>query len=328
MVLCVVMEVSGVKALLRIRPYVKGSDDETYVRIYNACFNDYDDNRRITIDELRKIQTAPNYSSEGLLIAEWTGSVAGMVDAFIDPPREEPKGFVQSLGVLPEFRRRGIGRELVRKALESLKARGMKVANAWAQTDRETCIRLYRSLGFHEIRAFSMMKASLASLLSEVGENRDVTIRSADLASDENVRLLNRLDNEAFREHFNFRPRTVEETRYTLFEMPWFKGQQWFFAEEAGKPVGYVGTGIDVGLNEEKNLKWGWILDIGVLKPQRRQGVGARLMLHGMRVLKDAGMKDATLYVDDMNPTGAIKLYEKVGFAVARKNLTLELKLE
>jgi len=51
-------------------------------------------------------------------------------------------------------------------------------------------------------------------------------------------------------------------------------------------------------------------------------------MLHGMRVLKDAGMRNAMLYVDDMNPTGAIKLYEKVGFTVAKRNLTLELKLE
>lgn len=322
------MEVSGVKALLKIRPYVKGSDDETYVRIFNACFNDYDDIRRMTINELKKIQAAPNYSSEGLLIAEWSGNVAGMVDAYVDPPREEPKGFVQSLSVLPEFRRRGIGKELVRKALESLKARGMKTANAWAQTDRESCTHLYRNLGFHEIRAFSMMKASLASIPSAVGENKDVTVRSANLDSDEDVRLLNRLDNEAFSEHFNFRPRSLEETQYMLFEMPWFKGQEWFFAEESRCPVGYVGTGIDVGLNEEKNLKWGWILDIGVLKPQRRNGVGARLMLHGMRVLKDVGMRDAMLYVDDMNPTKAIKLYEKVGFTVARKNFTLELKLE
>jgi ribosomal protein S18 acetylase RimI-like enzyme len=172
-----------------------------------------------------------------------------------------------------------------------------------------------------------MMKADLSLLLSEVGENKDVTIRSADLDSDEDVRLLNRLDNEAFREHFNFRQRTVDETRYMLFEMPWFKGQNWFFAEEAGNPVGFLGTGIDIGLNEEKNLSWGWILDIGVLKSQRRQGVGARLMLHGMRVLKDIGMRNAMLYVDDMNPTGAIKLYEKVDFKVARRNLTLELRL-
>ena len=328
MILCVVMEVLGVMTLLRIRPYIKGTDDEAYLGIFNACFNDYDDIRRLTIEDFRKTQEGPSYSLDGLLIAEWNGIAVGMVDAYVDPLREEPKGFIQSLGVLPRFRRRGIGRELVRKAVESLKTRGMKAANAWAQTDRESCIRLYRSFGFQEIRAFSMMEANLASVPSELGEKKDVTIRKADLESEGDIQLLNRLDNEAFREHFNFRPRTVDETRYMLFEMPWFKGQNWFFAEDAGNPVGFLGTGIDMGLNEEKNLRWGWILDIGVLKPQRRQGVGARLMLHGMHVLKEIGMRNAMLYVDDMNPTGAIKLYEKVGFRVAKKNLTLELKLE
>jgi len=314
--------------LLRIRSYVKGTDDEAYVEIFNACFNDYDDIRRLSIEDLKKTQEAPNYSSEGLLIAELDGVAVGMVDAYLDPLREEPKGFIQSLGVLPRFRRRGIGKELVRRAIESLRARRMKTANAWAQTDRGSCINLYRSFGFREIRAFSMMKSDLASIPSELGEKKDVTIRNADLGSDGDIQLLNRLDNEAFREHFNFRLRTLDETRYMLFEMPWFKGQKWFFAEEAGNTVGFLGTGIDFGLNEEKNLRWGWILDIGVLKPERRQGVGARLMLHGMRVLKDAGMRNAMLYVDDMNPTGAIKLYEKVGFTVAKRNLTLELKLE
>ena len=314
--------------MLRIRSYVKGTDDEAYVEIFNACFNDYDDIRRLSIEDLKKTQEAPNYSSEGLLIAELDGVAVGMVDAYLDPLREEPKGFIQSLGVLPRFRRRGIGKELVRRAIESLRARRMKTANAWAQTDREGCIHLYRSFGFREIRAFSMMKSDLASIPSELGEKKDVTIRNADLGSDGDIQLLNRLDNEAFREHFNFRLRTLDETRYMLFEMPWFKGQKWFFAEEAGNTVGFLGTGIDFGLNEEKNLRWGWILDIGVLKPERRQGVGARLMLHGMRVLKDAGMRNAMLYVDDMNPTGAIKLYEKVGFTVAKRNLTLELKLE
>jgi len=328
MILHVVMEVLEVRVLLRIRPYVKGSDDEAYVGIFNECFNDYDDIRRLSVEEFRKTQEAPSYSLEGLLIAEWNGAAVGTVDAYVDPLREEPKGFVQSLAVLPQFRRRGIGKELVRRAVESLKARGMKTANAWAQTDRESCIHLYRSFGFREIRAFSMMKTNLASVPSELGEKKDVIIRKADLESDKDIRLLNRLDNEAFREHFNFRPRMVEETRYMLFEMPWFKGQNWFFAEEAGNPVGFLGTGIDTGLNEEKNLRWGWILDIGVLKPHRRHGVGARLMLQGMRALKDTGMKNAMLYVDEMNPTGAIKLYEKVGFRVAKKNLTLELKLE
>lgn len=43
-------------------------------------------------------------------------------------------------------------------------------------------------------------------------------------------------------------------------------------------------------------------------------------MLHLMQSLKATGMEEALLYVDDMNPTNAIKLYEKLGFKVMRKS--------
>jgi ribosomal protein S18 acetylase RimI-like enzyme len=38
-------------------------------------------------------------------------------------------------------------------------------------------------------------------------------------------------------------------------------------------------------------------------------------------------MDDAVLYVDDMNPTGAIKLYEKLGFKAVTKNIVYQLPL-
>jgi len=68
-------------------------------------------------------------------------------------------------------------------------------------------------------------------------------------------------------------------------------------------------------------------LDIGVLKPNRRKGIGTALMLEAMRVLKAQETEDALLYVDDMNPTNAIKLYEKLGFKTMRKNVIYQLPL-
>jgi ribosomal protein S18 acetylase RimI-like enzyme len=94
-----------------------------------------------------------------------------------------------------------------------------------------------------------------------------------------------------------------------------------------GRPVGYVVAGIDVGLNKEKSVKYGWVLDIGVLKSYRRKGVGSALMHRAMRYLGSQGMENALLYVDDQNPTCAMKLYEKVGFTVYHKNAVYELQL-
>jgi ribosomal protein S18 acetylase RimI-like enzyme len=63
-------------------------------------------------------------------------------------------------------------------------------------------------------------------------------------------------------------------------------------------------------------------MTIGVLKPLRRQGIGTALMLHALKFLKAKGMREAELGVDDSNPTKAIKLYERVGFKVIKKDLT------
>lgn len=160
-----------------------------------------------------------------------------------------------------------------------------------------------------------------------VEANNGISLREARLEDDQDIALVNMLDNESFKEHFNHRPVTIEETKYMLLEMPWWKLQKAWFAVLERKPVGYVVTGIDVGLNREKNVKYGWVLDIGVLKSYRRQKIGATLILRAMQYLKTQGMDKALLYVDDQNPTHATKLYEKVGFRVYHKSAIYELQL-
>jgi mycothiol synthase len=313
--------------VLKIRPFRKGFDEEVFVSIYNAAFGDYEDIRSMTVEEMEKMKKSPSFSLEGMFIAEWNGETAGMVSAYIDRFREEKKGFVQNLGVLPKFRRKGIATKLLETALESLRKRGMEVAETWAQTDREGCVHLFEKFGFKQARITSIMIRKLDFIPDEYRKDMQLTIRDMQVKEEKQIELLNKLDNESFKEHFNFRPRTIEETNYALFEMPWFTVQKWFFAFLNDQPVGYGGVAIDEGLDKEKNLKWGLIADIGVLKPYRRIGIGTCLMLHMMRTLKGLGMKDAFLYVDDMNPTEAIKLYEKLGFKTLRKSIIYQLPL-
>jgi len=313
--------------LLKIRPFKKESDEEAFVSIFNACFGDYDDIRSISLKELRRWEEAPSFSFDGMFVAEWNGEIAGMVNAFVDRLREEKKGFVQWLAVLPKFRRKGIAKKLVEKALENLKQRGMIMAETWAQSDRKACVHLFESFGFKQLRATNLMGTSLKHIPADVGENLEVAIREADLKNNDDIALVNCLENEAFMEHFNYRPKPIEETKYVLTELPWFQKQAVFFALANDKAVGYVETGIDEGLNSEKNLKYGWILDIGILKPYRQKGIGKRLMLQGMQRLKTQGMTEALLYVDEMNPTRAIRLYEVLGFKTQRRNIVYQLIL-
>lgn len=68
-------------------------------------------------------------------------------------------------------------------------------------------------------------------------------------------------------------------------------------------------------------------MDIGVLKAYRRKGIGKRLMIEGMKLLKAKGIYEVMLGVDDQNPTKAIKLYEKLGFKAARKDIAYQKRI-
>jgi len=307
--------------VLNVRRFVQGRDEGVWVSVWNEAFKEFDDFRTFSVEDMRISEKSPTFDAAGMFIAELDGEHVGIVNAYVDKMREEKKGFIRTLGVVPKHRRKGIGRSLAERAIESLKERGMQTVETSAGMEKPAAIRLWESLDFKRVRVFSLMKKGLEKIPSNVGENREVQLRNFQKGSFEDLKLLQWLFNETFREHYNYRPDTIEEVQYFLEQDPIFKEQQWVFILLGQTPVGYVGLGIDKKYNEEKNTKAGWILSIGVLKPNRLKGVGTRLMIEGMRLLKTKGMTEAMLGVDDQNPTKAIKLYEKVGFNAARKDI-------
>jgi len=307
--------------MLNIRRFVRDKDEETWLRIWNESFKEYEDERAMTMEDMRIWENSPRFDQEGMFIAEWNAKPVGMVYAKVDKKREEKKGFINLIGVVPEFRRKGIGRKLVEKAIDNLKERGMETVESWTREDYTGYRKLLESVGFNLVRVFSTMKKDLDDIASNIGENKEVKLRTMNKTM-EDIKLLNWLSNETFKEHYNFRPSTVEETKYSIENEPDIDINGWYFAYLKDKPVGYVGTGIDKKFIEEKGINRGWIWVIGVLKPHRRKGIGARLMLASMKFLKDKGMSEAMLGVDDINPTKAIELYKKVGFTVYKKEPT------
>lgn len=311
--------------MLRIREFVKGEDEEIWLTIRNEAFKEYDDFRPGTMEDMEIWEKDPGFDPVGMFIVELNGEAVGRVQAYVDKQREEKKGFIRELGVVPRFRRKGIGRKLAKKAIENLKGRGMETAQCWIRDDKSIPKHLCESLGFKIIRIFSTMRRNLNRLPSNIGENKDVMIRVME-DGEEEIELLRRLNNEAFSEHFDYRPTTLEELKHWS-EHPDFDRKGWFFALLEGKPVGHVGTWIDSKFVKHKGIKRGWINTIGVLKLHRRRGIGTSLILRGLDYLKSKGMIEADLGVDDLNQTEAIKLYTKVGFKVIRKELTYAKKI-
>ena len=313
--------------MLNIRGFVKSLDEPVWVGVLNASRKERDEWRAITADEmLRAEEGDPGYDLEGRFIAELDGRPVGVVHAHVDRFREESKGFIR-LDVPPEYRGRGVERQLLEIALTELKARGMAIAQASADSNQQDYRELLKGSGVTHVRVGSIMEIDLARVAHNIGENTQVAIRGLEQDREEDIELFNWLGNETFKEHFNYRPDTVEEIRHFLSSDLYYNVKEVFFAVLDGEAVGYVGIGIDNKYNLEKNIKAGDIFSIGVLKGSRRKGVGARLMLHGLETLKAKGMTKALLGVDDYNPTKAIKLYEKVGFTVKKKGFTFERQL-
>lgn len=309
-----------------MRRFVKDVDEPVWVEVLNAAHKEREDWRTITVEELLLEEKRPSFDFGGRFIAELDGKPVGIVHANVDKLREDRKGLIR-LGVTPEFCGGETEQQLMETALRVLKARGMTTAQTWADSGEKKRIQLLEGLDFKRVRVFSMMEMDLANVSQNIGENKQVAIRPLQKELEEDIKLLSWLDSESFKEHFNYRPDTLEEIRHFLLSDPYIKEPEVFFALFNGESVGYIGVRIDEKYNLEKKVKAGEIFTIGVLKRYRRTGIGARLMLHSLETLKTKGMTKAILGVDDYNPTKALALYKKVGFRAKKKDFVFEREL-
>ena len=95
-----------------------------------------------------------------------------------------------------------------------------------------------------------------------------------------------------------------------------FDPSVWWFAERDGALVGSA-------------LWWssGWLKDVVVRKSERAQGLGTALLRQGFAEFARRGVRRVGLKVDSANPTGAPRLYERLGFIVERREQIWALSL-
>lgn len=85
-----------------------------------------------------------------------------------------------------------------------------------------------------------------------------------------------------------------------------FDASVWWLAKREGELVGCA-------------LFWnsGWLKDLAVRERERGRGLGAALVGLGLIEFTRRGVRRAGLKVDAANPTGAVRLYERLGFVTA-----------
>ena len=120
-------------------------------------------------------------------------------------------------------------------------------------------------------------------------------------------------DVEAFLDHFEPRERDESDFEAT-FAFPGLDTSIWRVAWDGDEVVGSVQNAIFPSENERTGVRLGWLEHVSVRRPWRGRGIAKALIVSSLHVHRERGMEFAALGVDGENPTGALELYEGLGF--------------
>jgi ribosomal protein S18 acetylase RimI-like enzyme len=161
------------------------------------------------------------------------------------------------------------------------------------------------SYGFEGERSGMRMWVGLTDLPARAALPNGITLRTYDASDAASVHAL--LDRAYETWDTGYVRVAHEDWVAWMTNDPEFDPTVWFLAERDGRLVGC-------------SLWWssGWLKDVGVELSARGNGLGRALVLHGLRELAARGIASAGLKVDSSNPSGAIALYESLGFTPVR----------
>lgn len=126
-----------------------------------------------------------------------------------------------------------------------------------------------------------------------------------------------RANTEAFADHWG--EQVQDEADYQRWlKLPNFNPALWQVAWEGDEVAGMVLNFVNANENLEYARKRGHTEDIGVRKPWRGRGLARALLIRSLHMFQDMGFDSTTLDVDAENPTGALRLYESVGYLTQR----------
>jgi mycothiol synthase len=247
-------------------------------------------------------------SRDLLLLAD--DAVAGY--AHLDAPDEgrdaddtDAGEMTGELVVHPAHRRRGYGTALIKALAAGGAGHGIRL---WAHGDLPAAAALARAAGLARVRALWQLRMSLAgpAIASPVFP-AGVTLRTFQPGQDEQAWL--RVNRRAFAHH-------PEQGSWTMTDLelreaePWFDPAGFFLAERGGELIGFHWTKV-----HPAKPPIGEVYVVGVDPAAQGGGLGRALTLAGLAYLRDRGLDQVMLYVDESN-TPAVKMYSALGFAL------------
>jgi mycothiol synthase len=312
---------------LVLRPYTGEADVPLIVDIINRELEaDGVPNREGIEDVAARYRHSSEMFDPGrdVTVAEVDGVPVGYGErSWVDTSDGEFREYRCDGAVLPEWRRRGIGTALLtenmRRSAELAATHETdrpRVFGSWASDRQAGAIALLRKSGFEPVRWFFEMTRDLLEPIPDVPMPEGLEVREVE--SDQ-IRQIWKADIEAFRDHWGGFDSSDEALQRWL-DRPSFDPTLWAVAWDGDEVAGGSINAIEKDENEALGIKRGWLHSVFTRRPWRRRGLASALVARSLVMLRERGMDTGILGVDADNPTGALGLYERIGFGVAERS--------
>jgi mycothiol synthase len=217
-------------------------------------------------------------------------------------------------GIHPDFRRRGLGGQLLDWQLQHAEAIDVEVEETNAGA-----LLLMASRGFQPIRSYRVMRRWYDDRPVPTSPS-ELPVIEFDPQYDERLRLTY---NEVFTGQGDFEPRNADHWA------KWFTGHHAFRATMSrlvvdGDRVVAFALGYEFTVDtEQTGVRELWVGQVGALREYRGRGLARAALSAVLRAGQDAGYQRSQLGVDADNPTGASRLYESLGYVTFSNKVSL-----
>jgi len=297
---------------LLFRHYRGPADLPIIATVVNASLAADKMSKRTTAQELANIVAHPVHWDplQDALLAEVHGALIGYADTHWGEEHEARPHFI-NLQLAPAWRGRGLElamqRYMERRARAAAAAAPDGAPHCFASNVPETWqawVEMLRASGYAPARYyFQMQRPLLQDDLPEAALPAGLALRPA---LPEHYRAIWDADAESFRDARDY-VAPSEEDYQRWVAAPDLQPSLWLVAWDGDQVAGAAINAIHDGA-------WGETDDLFVRRPWRRRGLGRALLIGSLHRFKARGLTTAGLGVDTENVTGALRLYEGLGY--------------
>lgn len=277
-----------------------------------------------------------NPEHDGRVIRSPRGRLAAFARVFANPaPKTENVAFV-ICECDPQERGHGLEEECLdwaqaratERLAESAQAEGARslprmIRTAALETETRKIERL-AAHGFEEVRSFYKMDRDLCAPIPANPLPGSLTLRTYGEDIDEPLR---EAFNEAFSDHWGSQEVTAPEWHPFVIDIATVRRDLTLVVMDGDVVVAFSINRVKTDENEREGIKRGWIGSLGTRRKYRNQGIASALLVESMRRFKTDGLAYAGLEVDTANLTGALALYERIGFYPVKTGFVLEKRV-